>query len=169
MSFIKYLLLVLILCGMTAFSLAAPPVPANAACRITCRVTEVVEWSEASFQDIDLGELNPRNKQAKGQSALVLYTNGDVIITADNSQNAQLTNGQYQIQTQYQLQLDNGVLPTQWFSYDSFLKDAIEIKHVENDGAVIVILAVKAEVKDVQPGSGGEYAATQTLTVCWKS
>jgi hypothetical protein len=80
-----------------------------------------------------------------------------------------LTNGQYQIPTQYQLQFDNGVMPTEWYPYDSFLKDSLEIKHLENNGAVVVILAVKAQVQDIQPGSGGEYAATQTLTVCWKS
>jgi hypothetical protein len=156
-------------------AIAAPPPPVSATCRITCRVAETVEWSQTSFNDIDLGELNNRNKQTEGQSAIMLYTNGDVMITADNSSAAQLSNGPYKLQTQYQLKYDGsgiaqtGGTPTEWCTYDTFLKQASEILHAEKDGAVMVILSVKAETDEIKPGSGGEYYATQTLTVCWKS
>jgi len=169
MNYVKFFILFLILCGVSASTVAAPPLPASATCRITCRVAEVIEWSDESFRDIDLGELNFRERQAEGQSALTLYTNGDVIITADNSQNAELSNGSHKLDTQYQLQCDTGILPTDWCAYDTFLKEAIAIIHEQTDGAVMVILSVKAEVKDIQPGSGGEYTAVQTLTACWKS
>ena len=105
----------------------------------------------------------------------MLYTNGDVEITADNSQNAELSNGPYKLKTQYQLSCDNtgigqtGGAPTEWCTYDTFLKEAVQIKHSQTDGAVVVILSVKAETDEIQKGSGGEYCATQTLTVCWKS
>jgi hypothetical protein len=174
-KFIIFLVMSAILSNGSISAIAAPPPPASATCRITCRVAETVEWSQTSFEDIDLGELNSRHKLTEGQSALMLYTNGDVTIIADNTPKAQLSNGPYKLQTQYQLKYDGsgitetGGTPTEWCTYDTFLKQAAEILHAEADGAVVVILSVKAQVENIQPGSGGEYSATQTLTVCWKS
>jgi hypothetical protein len=169
MKYVIFFILVFVFCGFSALAGAFPPPPASATCRITCRVAEVIEWSDASFQDIDLGELSPKHTEAAGQSVLTLYTNGDVIITADNSQSAELSNGRYQIQTQYQLQCDTGISPTQWCTYDTFLKEALEIIHNQTDGAVMVILSVKAQTNNFHSGSEGEYTAVQTLTACWKS
>ncbi|MCE5341092.1 MAG: hypothetical protein LLF92_08195 [Planctomycetaceae bacterium] len=170
MNCVKFFILFLVLSSFSPLAGAfQPPPPASATCRITCRVAEVIEWSEASFQDIDLGELSPKRTEAAGQSVLTLYTNGDVIITADNSETAKLSNGRYQIRTQYQLQCGSGTVSTQWCAYDTFLKEAVEIIHRQTDGAVVVILSVKAQTNDFRPGSGGEYAAVQTLTACWKS
>jgi hypothetical protein len=173
-NFILLLMMVILSCGAT-ISFAFPPAPVSAQCRITCRVAEVVEWSNSTFGDIDLGELNSRHLQSQGQSALVLYTNGDVILTADNSQNAQMRNGSYALNTKYQLKFDGsgveqtGGRPTEWCTYDTFLKEASEILHSQSDGAVEIILSVKAEVENIRPGSGGEYCAVQTITACWKS
>jgi len=170
MKYVNFFILIFVLCGFPVLAGAfPPPPPASATCRITCRVAEVIEWSDASFQDIDLGELSPKQTEAAGQSVLTLYTNGDVIITADNSERAELSNGRYQIQTQYQLQCDNGTVSTQWCVYDTFLKEALEIIHRQTDGAVVVILSVKARTNNFQSGSEGEYTAVQTLTACWKS
>ncbi|HBG27326.1 MAG: hypothetical protein A2Y10_13250 [Planctomycetes bacterium GWF2_41_51] len=149
--------------------------PAVAQCRIRCTVSSVVEWSDAFFQEIDLGELNIKNKTAAGETSLTLYTNGDVIITADNSPSAKLSYGSYALQTEYQLKCDGtglgqtGAKPTQWCTYDTFLKEPAEIIHNPADGAVVVILSVKASVADIHKDNTGEYNAIQTLTACWKS
>lgn len=148
---------------------AVPP-PAAAQCRITCTVAEVVEWSQTSFPDIDLGELNRYRTQAVGESALKLYTNGDVIITADNSSNAQLTSGDMTLQTEYQLRCNGSQeISTEWCTYDTFLKNAAEIMHRDTFGAVVVTLSVKAAIAEFKSGNTGQYNATQTLTACWKS
>ncbi len=169
MNCVKFFILFLILCGFSSLLVAFPPPPASATCRITCRVAEVVEWSNEAFDDIDLGEISPKRTETTGQSILTLYTNGDVIITADNSETAELSNGSRKLDTQYQLQFDSGISPTDWCAYDAFLKEAVEITHNQTDGGVVVILSVKAHANDFQPGTGGEYTAVQTLTACWKS
>lgn len=170
MKYLKILILLLILNGFSALAGAfPPPPPASATCRITCRVAEVVEWSNDAFEDIDLGELSPKRREAAGQSVLTLYTNGDVVITADNSPKAELSNGLRRLDTRYRLQCGSGFLQTGWCAYDEFLKQAVEIIHEPTDGAVVVILSVKARADDFSSRSGGEYTAVQTLTVCWKS
>ncbi|MEN6386164.1 MAG: hypothetical protein ABFD79_13325 [Phycisphaerales bacterium] len=176
MNFTKFIIfLVTLAIFSNGSAIAFPPPPASATCRITCRVAETVEWSQASFEDIDLGELNSKHKQTQGQSSLILYTNGDVEITADNSENAELSNGAYKLQTQYKLDFDaiggsqTGAMPTEWCTYDTFLKEAAQIIHSKTDGNVVIILSVKADIDQIRKDSGGEYYAMQTLTVCWKS
>lgn len=175
MGRVSFLLLLLcFLCGATATVFAVPP-PAVATCAITCRVSEIVEWSDTSFPQIDLGVLTPKKEQAVSESELLLYTNGDVSITADNSDSAELSFGSYSLQTEYQLRYDGsginqtGGRPTEWCTFDTFLKEAADIIHIPTDGAVVVILSVKASVKEIQPENTGTYNAVQTLTACWKS
>jgi hypothetical protein len=168
------LLLISIFCSATTLVSAAPP-PAVATCKITCTVAEIVEWSEASFPEIDLGELTVKNKQASGESALTLYTNGDVTITADNSNSAELSFGWHTLQTEYSLKFDGsgigqtGGKPTSWSSFDTFLKEGADIIHSHTDGAVEVILSVKASINEITSENSGQYNAIQTLTACWKS
>jgi len=134
-----------------------------------------VEWSQTSFPEIDLGELTTKNKQASGQAELTLYTNGDVTIIADNSNSAELSSGPHTLLTEYMLRYDGsginqtGGRPTEWCSFDTFLKEGADITHVPADGAVEVILSVKASIKEIRPENSGRYDAIQTLTVCWKS
>lgn len=178
MSTGKFTILLLIscfLCSLAGPALAVPPPPVSATCRITCTVSEIVEWSETTFPDIDLGELNTQKKQAAGESSLTLYTNGDVTITADNSSSAEMSSGPYTLQTEYQLRCDGsgveqtGGRPSEWCTFDTFLKEAAEIIHIPTDGEVEIILSVKASVKDIRPEDTGSYNAIQTLTACWKS
>ena len=154
--------------------LAIPP-PASATCHISCTVANIVEWSGTQFPDVDLGELTDNNKRAIGETTLVLYTNGDVTITADNSNTAELSFGSHKLLTKYKLKYDGfgikqtGSKPTAWHPFDTFLKEGTDIVHIPTDGAVEVILSVRASVKKVRPDNSGRYNATQTLTACWKS
>lgn len=168
------LLLMFILCGAAVPALAVPP-PATATCKITCTVAEIVEWSELSFPEIDLGVLTARNKQATSDAALTLYTNGDVTIIADNSNSAELSFGPHTLLTEYKLKFDGsgieqtGGKPTEWCSFNTFLKEGASIVHIPTDGAVEIILSVKASIEKICPENSGQYNAIQTLTVCWKS
>ncbi|OQA03736.1 MAG: hypothetical protein BWY69_00270 [Planctomycetes bacterium ADurb.Bin401] len=150
------------------------PTPAIAQCRITCTVSSVVEWSDTYFEDIDL-ELNNKTKTSEGQASLTLYTNGDVVLTADNSKSSELSSGSISLQTEYQLHFDGsgidqtGAKPTDWCAFDTFLKEPVEIIHNPADGAVLVTLSVKASVDEINKNNTGEYYAIQTLTACWKS
>ena len=154
----------------------AKPRPAAATCHISCTVAEVAEWSESSFPAINLPELTPQNKQSSGSSRLRLYTNGDVKITADNSNAAQLSKDTlHKLVTEYKLEYDaSGVNKTggytvEWSSHDSFLIKGSTVTHASGDGAVEIILSVRASKETKSPGDSGEYSATQTLTACWKS
>jgi hypothetical protein len=158
-----------------AVSPRTAPRPASATCKITCTVAGIVEWSETYFSDINLGELTADNKQAFGQAALVLYTNGDVTITADNSNTAELSFDSHVLITKYKLkynrlgikQTDNNA--TIWYPFDTFLKEGTDIAHTSTDGAIEVILSVGALVNEINPQNSGQYIAVQTLTACWKS
>ena len=168
------LLTAYVLFGASSLVLAVPP-PANATCNISCTVANIVEWSETRFPDVELGELTANNKQATGETVLTLYTNGNVTITADNSNVAELSFGTHVLMTKYKLRYDGlgvkqtGNKPTAWRPFDTFLKEGTDIVHTPSDGAVEVILSVSASVKEITPQTSGRYTAVQTLTACWKS
>jgi hypothetical protein len=167
-------LTVCLLAGVSCFVLALPPSDI-ATCKISCTVAGVAEWSETHFSDIDLGELAADNKQVTGETALILYTNGDVIITADNSNAAELSFGSHTLMTKYKLKYNGlgikqtGNNSTIWYPFDTFLKEGTDILHTPTEGAVEVILSVEASVKEITPQNSGQYNAVQTLTACWKS
>ena len=158
-----------------AVSPRTTPQPASASCKITCTVASIVEWSETHFSDINLDELTADNKQAICETALMLYTNGDVTITADNSNTAELSFGSHVLMTKYKLRYNGLVIKqtggnsTVWYPFDTFLKEGTDIVHTSTDGAIEVILSVKASVKEINPQNSGQYTAIQTLTACWKS
>jgi hypothetical protein len=148
----------------------AQPLPVSATCNISCTVAEVVEWSEASFPAIELGELTTQKSQATGSTSLILYTNGDVKVTADNSDAAQLSkDSSHKLVTEYMLEFDTAGAATEWNSYAHFLGDGLTAKHISGDGAVEVTLSVRASNDSKETGDSGRYNATQTLTVCWGS
>lgn len=168
------LLAVCILSSAQVSVLAIPP-PASATCHISCTVANTVEWSETSFPEIDLDSLTVKNKQTIGETTLVLYTNGDVTITADNSNTAELSFGSHKLLTKYKLKYDGfgikqtGSKPTAWHPFNTFLNKGADIIHIPTDGAVEVILSVRASIEKIRPENSGTYNAIQTLTACWKS
>lgn len=149
---------------------SAVPPPVSATCDISCTVAEIAEWSEASFPAIELGELTTQSSEATDSASLILYTNGDVKITADNSDEAELSRGNnHKLVTEYRLEFDTAGAVTGWSSYDRFLKNALTVEHVSGDGAIEVTLSVRASNDIKKTGDSGRYSATQTLTVCWSS
>ena len=153
---------------------AVPP-PTSATCRISCTVANIVEWSQTSFPDVDLSTLTTENKQTVEETTLTLYTNGSVIITADNGNTAELSFGTHALLTKYMLRYDGsgttqtGGRPTEWRPFDTFLKKPANILHIPNDGAVEIILSVEASIENIRPENSGQYKAIQTLTVSWVS
>lgn len=146
------LLVVCVLLRMPDLASAIPP-PAAAACKISCTVANIIEWSETSFPKIDLGSPTVKNKQAIGETILTLYTNGNVTIKADNSDTSELSFGPYTLLTKYKLKYDGsgveqtGGRPTAWHSFDTFLAEGTDIVHISTSGAVDVILSVRASIK----------------------
>ncbi|MFC1677929.1 hypothetical protein ACFL3G_12825 [Planctomycetota bacterium] len=171
---IVVLAIFLLCCG--GGSALAEPAPARATCKISCSVAGVVEWSEANFSDIDLGRITPKRKYGLGKAEFQLHTNGDVEITVDNNNNAELLLGTGdKLLTEYKLQYNgSGVDQTggktmPWSQHDKFLKKASPVVHISGDGDVMVMLSVRASLKNKKPKQTGIYTATQTLTACWKS
>ncbi len=149
----------------------AKPLPSSASCNITCTVADIAEWSHESFPPIQL-DLTAKNNQTSGSSSLVLYANGDVEITADHSDTAQLSKNSFsKLTTEYKLESDNftgNQSPTDWSNFDSFLGNGTTIAHIPGSGAVEIVLSAKAVNDSGSPASPGIYQACQTLTVCWK-
>ena len=152
----------------------------TATCKITCTVAEIAEWSDSHFPSVNLGELTQLKNVAYDSSTLLLDTNGNVKITADNSDAAQLSkDALHKLTTEYKLDYassrinkDNGKsggIATAWSDYSTFLRNAPQISHVSDDGALEVTLSIRASRKNIRPQDSGRYTATQTLTVCWKS
>jgi len=157
-------------------SAIARPSPVSATCNISCTVAETAEWSNNSFPAIELPEITTEKSKVCGRACLVLYTNGNVEITADNSNTARLSKDEgHKLVTEYKLEYDasganqTGGSTVEWTTYNSFLKKASTVIHVCGDGAVEVILSVRTSNKSKNPRSSGDYSATQTLTACWKS
>ena len=150
--------------------------PVRATCDISCTVEDIVEWSNDSFPAINLGNLTADKTQVEGSASLVLYTNKDVQIVADNSDAAQLSKDSVRtLVTQYKLHYDGagmdqtGGRTIGWTDYDHFLINGSQVTHVPGDGAVEVILSVRALKNTASAAAApGYYGARQTLTVCWK-
>jgi hypothetical protein len=124
----------------------------------------------------NLAELTTQNNPSSGNATLTLCTNGNVSITADNSDTAQLTkNTTHKLVTQYKLEYngsgvnETGGTTTDWSNYSSFLDKGSQVIHISGDGAVEVTLSVRASLENIQAEDCGQYNATQTLTVYWES
>ena len=149
--------------------------PVSATCDISCTVEDIVEWSDDSFPAINLGNLTAKNPEVSGSASLVLYTNRDVQIIADNSNAARLSKiGSRTLVTQYKLEYygggtgQTGGRTGDWSDYDCFLVNGSQVTHFPGDGAVEVILSVRAFKDTARADEPGDYTARQTLTVCWK-
>ena len=151
------------------FVLAEPP-PVSATCSISCTVADIAEWSENSFPVINLPDLTTQNSQVSGSTSLVLYTNGDVKITADNSDAAQLSkDDNHKLITEYMLKYHTDGTTTVWSNYGSFLNNDSTVKHISGNGATGVTLSARVSNDSRALGDSGGSNATLTLTVCWKS
>jgi len=166
----SYLLIAVFVSSLPAGLAGAAPSPASAACNISCTVAEVAEWSNNSLPVADAPDTVAIDIDTSGGTSLVLYTNGDVKITADNSGTNQLSKDALcKPITVYKPEynpsgIDKADSSTATCSrYDPFLSNDSTARCVSSNGAVEVTLSVKHSV------DSGRYCATKTLTVCWKS
>jgi len=167
-----YLLIAVFVSSLAAGLAWAVPSPAGTACNISCTVAEIAEWSNNSLPVADAPAPAAIDIDASPSTSLVLYTNGDVKITADNPDTVQLSKDAL---TVYKLeyngcgtdQTDGRAVTTS--RYDSFLGNDSTVRHIPSDGTIEVILSVKVSAETIHPVDSGRHCATQTLTVCWKS
>ncbi len=154
----------------------APPPPAGATCNISCTVADIAEWSDTSSPTINLPELTTQNSRVSAGISLVLYTNGDVKITANSSASAlpgspygqRSKNDNHKLVTVYKLEYDTADTITAWSSYSSLLNNNSAAKHISADGAAELTLSFTASNDSGAIGDSGEHS-TLTLTACWKS
>lgn len=173
----KRCLMALAVCGMVVLALRgalAQPLPVDATCTISAAVGEIMEWEGAAFPAVALGTMTTQAGVLTGSSFLVLYTNGDVDITADKTDTSQLSEGGGDtLYTEYSLTYDgNGISATggdteDWTVHSSFLSPASGVTHIAGDGAVEVTLGVRASNVAGTLADAGAYGATQTLTATW--
>jgi len=150
--------------------LAPPPPPAGATCNISCTVADIAEWSDTSSPTINLPEPTTQNSRGSAHDSLVLYTNGDVKITADSSASAQRSkDDNHKLVTVYMLEYDTADTITVWSTYDSLLSNDSAVKHISADGAAEVTISVTVSNDSGAIGDSGEHSAALTLTACWKS
>ena len=155
----------------------APPPPAGATCNISCTVADIAEWSDTSSPTINLPELTTQNSQVSAHDSFVLYTNGDVKITANSSASAlpgspygqRSKDDNHKLVTVYELEYDTADTITVWSSYGSLLSNDSAVKHISADGAAEAALSFTASNDSGAIGDSGEHSAALTLTACWKS
>jgi hypothetical protein len=151
-----------------------------ATCAITVTVDGLLEW-EGNFTAIAAADMSAhitnQNSVVTGSSTQTLFTNGNVILTADNTVASELDTGSDtdQLVTEYSLAYDGdgaaatGGSAVAYTLYDNFLKAGAHshCTHVSTDGAVEVTLGVRASNDTHNVADAGDYTATQTLTATW--
>lgn len=167
------LAVMLVVAVLAAGPARAAPADDTATCSVTATVNDIMEW-EANFPAVDLGALATQAGTLSGSASVVLYTNGDVDISADNMATAQLSEtGGDVLVTEFQLSYDgdgtttSGGTTVTWTAYDSFLTTASRLTHVDGDGACNVTLEVRASNAAGTLAESGSYSCTQTLTASW--
>jgi len=177
--------------------------PDTADCAITITVDTIIEWEGADeadhFPNISLDSQSdeaPITKRAdapEGSSDYTLWTNCNVVLTADTSTTAQLTDTdgaatdvlitKYKISTDGDGDATAGITKTgatdsdisssgasTWTLYSSFLSPTgLAITHAAGDGGVEVTLEVQATNEADEVADAGAYTATQTITATWDS
>jgi len=177
-KFLIALAVVIALCLTPNLALADPN-NVDATCGISVTVDGVMEWA-GNFANINLSSITSRTEAQTGTEMVVLYTNGDVTLTAENSTSAQLTNDGAStdtLVTEYKLAFDStggttGNDTPDWESYDEFLNlgaggTATTVTHADGDGAVEVTLHVRASNDTGQVADSGSYSCTQNITASW--
>ena len=177
---IKVLLFTLMVVCFTPNPVSAtdPPESKSATAAVTCTVDEIIEWSADSFPAIELANITAQGTEPYASQPLVLYTNGNVDISANHTSAAQLSKTGLTpdtLVTKYKLQYDGdgdthtGGAMVDWTLYGSFLSTPSTVTHHSGDGAVQVTLSVKASNVTGNVANAGDYTATQTLTAAWGS
>jgi hypothetical protein len=175
MKVLAIVLLIVILSLGTNLAIAAPDPAFDAAtAAVTVTVDEIIEWDNTvnggNFETIAIDPITNQADTPSASKSLVLYTNCDLDITADNSATAQLTKTTDTLVTEYKLEYDkNGTNGTggatvDWTLYNNFLTTPSAVTHVSLDGAVNVTLSARASNDAGNVADAGNYTATQTLT-----
>lgn len=130
-------------------------------------------YFDSDFDPIILENIASKNDSSEGQATIKLYMSGDVEITADQSQAAQLKDtdgGQTDTMvTEYRIDyLYNGSNQTgEYAEYNNFLSTPVSIAYVPDNNEVQVTLHIRASNRPDNVSDSGIYTATQTLTVSW--
>jgi len=172
------LTVVIALCLTTNSALAVGDPNDGATASVTVTVDNIVEWADTAFSTIAISDhITAYGSTPDANQSLVLYTNGNVDITADNSTAARLdkTDDPNQILiTSYKLTYDEaaggsttGGSTVDWTDYSTFLSSASTVSHAAGDGAVEVTLWAKAANPSGEVADAGSYSAVQTLTAAW--
>ena len=151
-------------------SLLANRPSVSATCDISCTVAETVEWSQSSSQDVEPANLTGQNNEVYGSTSVMLYTNGDVAITTDNSDLVQLAKDKAcRLVTNHKLECDTGETRTAPSSYEHFLINSPTLMHITGDAGADVTLSAKVHNQTAIQAEVDKHRATVTLTVCWQS
>lgn len=175
MKVLAVVLLMVVLSIGANLAMAAPDPAFDAAqAAVTVTVDEIIEWDATvnggDFETIAIANITNQADTPSASKSLVLYTNCDVDITADNTATAQLTKTTDTLVTEYKLEYDkNGTNGTggatvDWTLHNAFLVTPSAVTHVTLDGAVNVTLFARASNDAGNVADAGDYTATQTLT-----
>jgi hypothetical protein len=178
MKVLAVVLLMVVLSIGANLAMAADPPDVHAHAEVECTVDGIMEWAlAADFATIEIPNITDQATKRSNFSSLVLYTNGNVHITADlatEPNNAQLKTGSGDtLVTEYKLEYDGaGVTATggatvNWTDWTTFLGTGSLVTHVPLDGAVSVKLSAQAYNDASNVADAGLYEATQTLTASW--
>jgi hypothetical protein len=174
------LLMVMLSLGANLAMAAPDPAFDEAEALVTVTVDEIIEWDDTvNGGNFDTIAITPNiSAQADTPSAsqsLVLYTNCDLDITADNTAAALLTKTTDTLVTEYKLDYDveaDGAdtwgVPKDWALHNLFLAGGAStpsaVTHETLDGAIEVTLSARASNAAGTLADAGDYTATQTLT-----
>ena len=177
------ILLIAVLSLGANLALADPdPTSNHAHALVTVTVDEIVEWAAANFATIAITpNITAQADTPDASQSLVLYTNCDVDITADNTGPALLTHNGPSLDTlvtEYKLDYDveaDGAdtwgVPKDWALHNLFLaggaSTASVVTHETLDGAIEVTLSARASNATGTLADAGAYHAHQTLTATW--
>lgn len=151
-------------------SLLANRPSVSAMCDISCTVAETIEWSQSTSPTIEPADITGQNTQIYCSTSVMLYTNGDVAITTDNSDLVQLAEDKAcRLVTDHKLEYDTGGTITAPSSYQHLLINSPTLMRITGDAGADVTLSTKVHNHTTTQAEVDKHSATVTLTVCWQS
>ena len=178
----KILAVVLLMVVLSLGANLAMALTDDATAVVTCTVATIVEWDNVvnagNFLSIVIPDITDQATSRSNSRMLVLYTNGDLNITADDSNDAQLierVTSNDTLVTEYKLEYDGdgatetGGTNVPWALYNAFIPSGSgsAVTHYTLDGAVEVTLFARASNDTGNVADAGAYTALQTLTATW--